>query len=174
MSGGRLGMARPAADLLEQFLGDALGRMALGRRRGHAHHADALAALDQEFGHGEHQNERAILLRRAGEIAFEHHRRRLIRPQPSRVRRLPFALAHEQAVGGGRAAPVDQLPRVALLELAELPEGLAGSGAAAAVDAEHDGHGDAARFEHERGQAVGERERPRLQVDHLAAGAATS
>ena len=67
--------------------------------------------------------------------------------------RLPFALAHEEMVGARRAPPVDAGKGVVLVEMAELPEGLAGSGAAAAMNAVGDGMGDALRLDQERRHA---------------------
>ena len=80
------------------------------------------------------------------------------------MRRLPFALAHVEVIGAGGAAPVDDGGRIARLELAELPERLAGSGPAPAVDAVRHRIGDVQRFQDQIGQAVGKRRAPRLRA----------
>ena len=92
------------------------------------------------------------------------HGGRDVGPQPEGMRRLPFALAHIEMVGAGRAAPVDDGGRVARLELAELPEGLARAGAAAAVDAVGHRIGDVQRVEDQLGQPVGKARAPRLRA----------
>ena len=100
----------------------------------------------------------------ARQVAAEDHGRRDVRPEPEGVRRLPFALAHVEVVGAGGAAPVDDGGGVARLELAELPEGLAGPGPAPAVDAVGHGVGDVQRVEDQLGQAIGKRRAPRLRA----------
>ena len=70
---------------------------------------------------------RALALRHARQVALEIHGRREVGPQPDRVRRLPFALAHVEMIRARRAAPVDETRRIARMILAELPERLARS-----------------------------------------------
>ena len=67
--------------------------------------------------------------------------------------RLPFALAHEEMIGASRAPPIDAGARVVVVEMAELPEGLARSGAPAAVAAMGDGMGDPLRLDEQRRHA---------------------
>ena len=123
--GGRLACKAAIRLMRRQRLGDARARLAAGQRRRHAHQGDALAGAHQQLGEGQRQHHGAIALGGLRQMAAEGHRRRDVRPQPEGMRRLPFALAHVEMVGAGRAPPVDDGGGVAGLELAELPEGLA-------------------------------------------------
>ena len=66
---------------------------------------------------------------------------------------LPFALAHEEAIGVRRAPPVDAGRRVVAVVKTELPERLARPRAAAAVGAMGDGMRHALRLDEKRGHA---------------------
>ena len=92
------------------------------------------------------------------QVALEIHRSAKGRARARRCGRLPTrARAHRHVWNLPSAAPVDQtlLNRVVLV-LPELPERLAGAGAAAAVNAVRDGLRDALRLDHQIGQPVGE------------------
>ena len=147
---------RRGALMGEDRLGDARRRLAAGGRLRQAEHGDALAAAHQQLGGGQHQQHRAVALGRRGEMTAEVHRLREIGPQPHGMRRFPLALAHVEMVGARRAAPVDLAQRVARLELAELPERLAGAGAPASVQAVRHRLGDALRVDEDFRQAVRE------------------
>ena len=79
----------------------------------------------------------------------EFHRRRTVGPEPDGVRGFPFALAHIEIIVARGATPIDIVGRLADHEPPVLPEILAGSGAAAAVQAMDHGGRDAARFQNE-------------------------
>ena len=91
-------------------------------------------------------DQRAVELALAREPRRERHRRRTVGPDPDGVRGLPFPLAHIEMVVARRAPPVDAARLLAGDEAAELPEVLAGAGAAAAVQAVDHGGGDLARL----------------------------
>ena len=78
------------------------------------------------------------------------HGGREVDPEPNRVSRFPLALTHEELVGGCRAAPINAGSRVVHIEVAELPEGFAGAGTAAAMGAVDHGMGDTLRLDEER------------------------
>ena len=65
-----------------------------------------------------------------------------IAPEPDALGRGPFGLAHEEAVGFCRLAPVDARGGLARLVLTELPEGVAGADPPAAMHALLDGGRD--------------------------------
>ncbi len=154
---GRLGEAECGVGLVcEDRLGDARGGLAAGGRLRKPEKGDALSSAHQQLGRGQHEHDGALALRRVGEMAFEIHGGGQVRPQPDRVRRLPLALAHVEMVGARRAPPVDLPVGVARPELAKLPEGLAGAGAAAAVNAVRDRLRDALGLDEDVGQTVGE------------------
>ena len=73
------------------------------------------------------------------------------------MRGFPFLLAHIEMIVARGAAPVDAARRLARNEAAVLPEILARSGAAAAMQPVDDGRGDAARFEDQARHGFGER-----------------
>src|SRR6185437_7901866 len=82
---------------------------------------------------------------------------RAVRPEPHRMRGLPFLLADIEMVVARGAAPVDALRRLAGDEAAILPETFAGAGAPPPVQAVDHIGGDAAGFKHETRQGRGER-----------------
>ena len=102
-------------------------------------------------------DQRALELAVARLFRRERHRGRAVRPQPYRVRGLPFLLADIEMIVARRAPPVDVLRGLAGNEAAVLPETLAGAGAPPAVQAVDHVGGDAARFKHEARQRCGER-----------------
>ena len=133
-----------------------LGNAARGGTPGEgraSEHADALAAAGQQLGKRKRQHHRPAFLGDLGERGAEPHRRREVGPQPDGMGGLPFALAHEQMVGACRAAPIDAGARVVLIEMAELPEGFAGTRAPPAVRAVGDSVGHALRLDEERRHA---------------------
>ena len=124
-------------------------------------------AAHQQLGEGQRQHHGAVALGGLRQMTAEQHRRRYVRPEPEGVRRLPFALAHVEMVGTRRAPPVDDGGRVArLVELAELPEGLAGARPTAAVDAVRHRIGDAQGLEQQIGQPVGKSLSFALEREH--------
>ena len=92
-------------------------------------------------------------LRHRRQTRSEAHRGRAVEPNPDRVRRLPFALAHESALFARGAAPVDPRRRLAREERPKLPEGLARSGAPPAMNAMPHGLRHAAGRDDEARQA---------------------
>jgi len=87
-----------------------------------ARHANAFAARDQEFREREGHDQRAFQLAVARLFGGKRHRRRTVRPQPHRVRGLPFLLADIEMIVARRAPPVDVLRGLAGHEAAVLPE----------------------------------------------------
>ena len=148
----RVGREARFAGVAHEHLGDAACSDPSDERLS-AHETDALAAAGEKFGKRQRQHHGPAFLGHLGERRTKPHRRRQIDPEPDRMRRLPFALAHVEIIGTGRAAPVDEGDRVVLIVVPELPEGLAGSGAAAAMRAVGDGLGDALRLDQERRHA---------------------
>ena len=130
-------------------------RLAVGRMR--PGNADALAALDQDLGERERDDQRAVELGLLGKPRGEHHRGRAVGPDPHRMRGFPFLLAHIEMIVARGAAPVDPLRRLARHEAAILPEILPRAGAAAAVQPVDDGGGDATRLEDQPRHGGGER-----------------
>ena len=130
--------------------GDAFGGDARQKRSAVAEQADAFAAAGKEFGEGEGQNDGAAPLVDGREARAERHRGGEVRRKPQRMGRLPFLLADIEMLVARGAAPVDRGGGLAGREGAELPEGLARPGAAAAMPAGEDGRGDAACFDKQR------------------------
>jgi hypothetical protein len=137
-------------------LPDLLNHVTAGARPHDTGNADALAALNQHLGERERDNERAVELGLPYKRRGEHHGRGAVGPDPHRVRRLPFLLAHVKMIVAGRASPVDPGRRFARYEAAVLPEILAWTGAAAAMQPVNHGCRDAARFEHQSRHSGGE------------------
>ncbi len=77
----------------------------------------------------------------------------------NRVRRLPFALAHIDAIVARGAAPINALHGLAEGERAELPKRLADSGTPSPVHSVHDACGELLGRGDEAWQAPGEVER---------------
>ena len=103
-----------------------------------AEQADALAAAHEKIGGGEAEHERPIDFWLQRELGGKPHGGGAVDPNINRMRRLPFPLAHIEALVLGRAAPIDAARRFARDERAKLPEGLAGARAPAPMDAMHD------------------------------------
>src|SRR6185312_11707785 len=138
-----------AARFVQDRLRHAVDHGAVRSRTHDAGNADAFAAAHEQFTEREGEHERAIELPFQSVLGRKIHRWRAIRPDPDRVRRFPFALAHIEMVVARRTAPVDTLRGLAGMKAAVLPEILAGTGTAAAVQAVKDGSRDAPRFQHE-------------------------
>ena len=154
---GRLGRGERRLVLMrEDRLGDVRGGLAARGRVREPEEGDALGPAHEQLCRRQHEHQRALALGRGGEVAAEIHGGGQVRPQPNRVRRLPFALAHVKMVRARRAPPVDLARGVALAELAELPERLARARAAAAVDAVRDRLRDALGLDQDVRQPVGE------------------
>ena len=77
--------------------------------------------------------------RRAVLVARKRHRPRRIDPDRHRLRRLPFAFAHEMRIRPGRPPPVDRRARIAGMRRAVLPELIARARPPAAMLAQHHG-----------------------------------
>ena len=172
--GGRLALQGFGAFAGGQMLGHARSRPAARHRRGEAEQGNALAGPHQHLGDGKRQHQRTVALGDGGEVAAEGHGGRNVGPEPEGVRGLPFALADVERVGAGRTPPVDDGGRIAALELAELPERLARSGATPAVDAMHHRVGNAQRLEQQIRQTIGERLRFAFELEDARATFAVS
>ncbi len=116
-------------------LGETFDDARVGKRARQSEEPRPFAAADAQVGEGERDHRRAIDFRRLGEARSEAHRRRPVEPNPDGMRRLPLPLAHVSVFFAGRPPPVDFRGRLAGDERPELPEGLAGSGAAPSVNA---------------------------------------
>src|SRR5690348_5592742 len=139
-------------DRLSHFFNDVSAR---GRPR-KAGNADPFATLHKDFGQCEGHHERALKLIVLRERGIESHRGRTVRPDPYRVRCLPFPLAHIQMIVTRRSPPVDILSRLARHEAAVLPEVLARPGAPPSVQSVNDRRRNAARFEYEPRHCIGQ------------------
>src|SRR5262249_17436495 len=83
------------------------------------------------------------------------HRPRCVAPQPDALRRLPFGLAHIQALRFRALTPIDAGRRAAGLILAELPARFAPAHPAATVDAWRHSGGAALGGDEQRRQRRG-------------------
>ena len=169
--------ARSLACVSHQDLGDAARSVAAGVRPV-AKNADTLAGAGEKLGERKPEHDGAAFLRRPRQARAELHGGRKIDPQPNGVRRLPFPLAHEEMVGASRAPPIDAGAGIVVVEMTELPEGLARPRAPAAMAAMGHGMGDALCLDQERWHARGKRVglgllgRKRMQSFRLAIGQA--
>ncbi len=132
------------ARLARQGLGDPQQRGAARRRwmtvAGKRH---ALPGADQQRCQRQREKARPLALLGEGPGRSVVHGGGAVAPKPYRLRGLPFVFADEHLLGLRTLAPVDAVRRVPRLVEAVLPEGIAGTDAAAAVDPLHDGVGDA-------------------------------
>ncbi len=126
------------AGRMNDRLRHALDHGAVGGRPHHPGDADAFAAAHEQFAERESEHERAVALRFPHQGRSEFHRRRKVGPDPDRMRRLPFALAHIEMVVARRAPPVDAARGLARHEAAILPKILARPGAPPSVQAVKD------------------------------------
>ena len=115
-----------------------------------------LVAAHEQGRKGQHEEGGALGLFAQGCRGAVAHRGRAVAPQPHARRRFPLALAHEERVGLGRAAPVDALGRIARLVAAELPEGVPTPHPAAAMHPLGYRGGNALRAYEEGGQGRGQ------------------
>ena len=155
----------------QKGFGHALDDVTRGEGRHEPDEADFLAAGNEHLGECEAEGEGAVFFRDVRKAGFEGHGGGAVDPEGERVGGFPFAVADEQAgIVAGGAAPVDPLGGFSCGEGAELPEGLARSGATAAVQAMGEGGGDVAGIEHEFRQAGGQRPRFRNDFSRLRCG----
>ena len=152
--GGRL--ARSLA-IMDDRLRHALDDIAAAGRAHQAGNADALAAFDQNFGQRQRDDQGAVKLGVTHQRRSKNHRRRAIRPDPDGVRGFPFEFAHVEMIVARGAPPIDPRRRLAGDKAAVLPEILAGSGAAAAVQSVNHRRRDAPRFQDQSRHGGGER-----------------
>ena len=146
-------LRRPGA---REERGEPLGRVPRQDRVALAEEADALAGGGEKLGEREEEDLRPIALGGGREPRAEIHRGREVGPEPHHMGRLPFLLADVEMLVAGRAPPVDRGRGLARREGAELPEGLAAAGDAAAMPAGNDGRRDAAGLDQKVGQAAGD------------------
>src|SRR5262249_32639194 len=106
-------------------LGEALNDAWRRQRPGEAEQSRALAPTDAEIGESQRQQGGTVNLRHLRQTRTELHGSRTVEPNPDRMRRLPFPLAHESALFTRRAAPVHSRRRLAGKERPELPKGFA-------------------------------------------------
>ena len=104
---GQLGRAAARRVALQGQRGAAEDFARSGGDRRMTEDADPFAAARQQHRQGQGQEPGPFgFLRQAGPGAVAH-RRRPVAPQGDGLRRLPFPFPHVQAVGAGRAAPID-------------------------------------------------------------------
>ena len=94
-----------------------------------------LAAAHQQRAKRERQHGSAIASSLIRELRFEPHRGRTVAPEPHRLRRFPFALAHKQVLRLRRLPPIDGGGGIFRRIAAELPEAFAHPGFAPSVHA---------------------------------------
>src|SRR5581483_7502526 len=109
------------------------------------------------LGERKGDDEAAIELALTREARVESHRRRAVRPDPDGVCSLPFLLAHVEMIVACGAPPVDAARLFAGDEAAELPEVLAGAGAAPAMQTVNHSRSDLARLQDEPRHRSGKR-----------------
>src|SRR5271165_3373602 len=162
LAGARQGFERRQAVRFGQLQADQLDHprqrdAPVHRRDAAAEQGQAFAATDQKAGERDEQEFGAIAFCwpfRAGEVIRRAvvHRGGGVAPQPDTLCSFPLGFADIEALRLGTLAPIDARCRVALLVLAELPEGLALADAAATMDPLRDGHRDPIGRDKERRQ----------------------
>lgn len=121
-----------------QFMRDAAQRNTARRwRTSITQQPDAFAAANEQRTKRHGEKACAIDLRRGSRC--KAHGRSAVAPQPHRLRRFPFALAHEEMLRLRGLPPVDRGRRVFGLIATELPERLADTRLAPSMHAEADG-----------------------------------
>src|SRR5262249_11427226 len=149
--------ARTLIAIHHDGLGDPLDDIAAAGRAHQAWNSDALAAFNQDLSKSKRDHERPIQFAVARERRGKIHRRRTIGPDPDRMRRFPFLLAHIKMVVARRPPPIDSRGGLTGNKAAVLPEILARSSAAAAVQTVDHSRRDATRFENKPRHAGCER-----------------
>src|ERR1700743_832061 len=89
-----------------------------------ARNADTLAAGNQQFSERKGHDQPALQLAVARSFGGKSHRWGAVGPEPDRMRRLPFALAHIEMIVARRSSPIDILRGLAGIETAVLPKAL--------------------------------------------------
>ena len=132
--GGRLSDPAASAASSSRAMRSTVARLAEGRQIA-AQQGHALAGAQQQRGQRQGQHLGPLALAGQAGRRMPIHGGAGIAPEPDALGRGPFGLAQEEPVGFRGLAPVDAGGGLARLILTELPEGIAGADAPAAMHA---------------------------------------